>query len=246
MYVRLAFSVAIHTDPDILIVDEVLAVGDEAFQRKCMDRIRSFQAEGRTIILVTHSMPQVAELCDRAVLLDHGRMVIDGDPNDAIMAFRDLLEVERLGELAARELRPDDPANARILDTKLFVNGQEAAVVTTGDAIVIESKVFHPTGIERWLCAVQIDSENGQVVFGTGSNHAPKDAGPLVGERVVRIEIPGLMLGGGKYFVSIALMDEAGRQLASAPQTVSFNVPAAQYSWGTVAATPVISFPEAR
>lgn len=67
MYVRLAFAVAVHTDPDILLVDEVLAVGDEAFQRKCLDKIRSFQEEGRTIILVTHSLGQVAELCDRAI-----------------------------------------------------------------------------------------------------------------------------------------------------------------------------------
>ena len=70
MYVRLAFAVAVHVDPDLMLVDEVLAVGDEPFQRKCMDRIRSFQSEGRTIILVTHALDQVAELCDRAVVLE--------------------------------------------------------------------------------------------------------------------------------------------------------------------------------
>ena len=65
MYVRLAFAVAVHTDPDILLVDEVLAVGDEAFQRKCMDRIREFQKEGRTIVLVSHSAAQVMDICDQ-------------------------------------------------------------------------------------------------------------------------------------------------------------------------------------
>ncbi len=69
MYVRLAFAVAVHTDPDILLVDEVLAVGDEAFQRKCMERIAQFREEGRTIILVSHSAQQVAELCDRGIVL---------------------------------------------------------------------------------------------------------------------------------------------------------------------------------
>jgi len=72
MYVRLAFAVAVHTEPDILLVDEVLSVGDEAFQRKCLDKIRAFQEEGCTIILVTHSLGQVTELCDRAVLLNRG------------------------------------------------------------------------------------------------------------------------------------------------------------------------------
>lgn len=245
MYVRLAFAVAVHTDPDILIVDEVLAVGDEAFQRKCMDRIRGFQADGRTIILVTHSMPQVAELCDRAVLLDHGRIKVDGDPNDAIMAFRDLLEEQRLADLAAKELEPDDPAFARIVSTTLTVDGEPALIVQPDDHLTIEATVYHPTGIDEWLCAVQIDSEHGQVVFGTGSNHAPKSAGPLKGKRTVRIDVPGLHLGGGKYFVSVSLMDRAGRQLAGAPQTLSFNVPSAETSWGTVSAIPTISFSDA-
>jgi len=78
MYVRLAFAVAVHVDPDVLLVDEVLAVGDEPFQRKCLDRIRAFQHEGRTIILVTHSLETVAEMCDRAVVLERGRVLAVG------------------------------------------------------------------------------------------------------------------------------------------------------------------------
>src|SRR3954449_6273316 len=75
MYVRLAFAVAVHVDPDLLLVDEVLAVGDEPFQRKCLDKIRSFQREGRTIVLVTHSLGQITEFCDRAVLLNKGEVL---------------------------------------------------------------------------------------------------------------------------------------------------------------------------
>jgi ABC-2 type transport system ATP-binding protein len=78
MYVRLAFAVAVHVDPDVLLVDEVLAVGDEPFQRKCMDRIHTFQSEGRTIVLVSHSLDQVAELCDRALVLERGQIQVDG------------------------------------------------------------------------------------------------------------------------------------------------------------------------
>ena len=88
MYVRLAFSVAINVDPDILLVDEVLAVGDEPFQKKCHQKIESFQSEGRTIILVSHSAADIERLATRAIVLDQGHMVFDGDPVHGIQALR--------------------------------------------------------------------------------------------------------------------------------------------------------------
>ncbi|MAT18190.1 MAG: hypothetical protein CMF56_06450 [Leifsonia sp.] len=88
MYVRLAFAIAVHVDPDILLVDEVLAVGDEQFQKKCMDKIAEFQRDGRTIVFVSHSADQVESLCDRAVVLSHGKLVYDGDTGGAIEALR--------------------------------------------------------------------------------------------------------------------------------------------------------------
>jgi ABC-2 type transport system ATP-binding protein len=91
MYVRLGFAVAVHVDPDILLIDEVLAVGDEAFARKCLDKIAEFQREGRTILFVTHSLNLVDEICDRGIVLDHGRVVFDGDPQFATGTLRALL-----------------------------------------------------------------------------------------------------------------------------------------------------------
>jgi ABC-2 type transport system ATP-binding protein len=88
MYVRLAFAIAVHVDPDVLLVDEVLAVGDEAFQQKCMAKIREFQAQGRTIVIVTHSSEQVIDLCDRAIVLSRGRVVFDGNATEAIDVLR--------------------------------------------------------------------------------------------------------------------------------------------------------------
>jgi ABC-2 type transport system ATP-binding protein len=88
MYVRLAFAISVHVDPDILLVDEVLAVGDEPFQKKCMDKIREFQEDGRTIVFVSHSADQVKELCDRVVVLAHGSMIFDGAPKAGIEALR--------------------------------------------------------------------------------------------------------------------------------------------------------------
>ena len=84
MYMRLGFAVAINVDPDVLLIDEVLAVGDEAFQRKCLDRVARFQREGRTILFVTHAPDLVRRVCDRAVVLDHGKMVSDASPGEAV------------------------------------------------------------------------------------------------------------------------------------------------------------------
>lgn len=91
MYARLGFAVAINVEPDILLVDEVLSVGDEAFQRKCIDRIKQMQRDGRTILLVSHATDMVRQICDRAVVLDHGVKIADGPPGEAIRAFRDAL-----------------------------------------------------------------------------------------------------------------------------------------------------------
>ncbi len=87
MYMRLAFSVATEVDPQILIIDEILAVGDSSFQGKCLERLRNFRRAGKTILLVTHSMAQVVEQCDRAILLDHGRVIFDGRPEEAVEIY---------------------------------------------------------------------------------------------------------------------------------------------------------------
>jgi ABC-2 type transport system ATP-binding protein len=94
-HVKLAFSVAVHVDADVLLVDEVLAVGDEAFARKCLDRIARFQREGRTILFVTHALDLVPELCTRGIVVDHGRVQYDGDPAFAVGTLRGLLGTDR-------------------------------------------------------------------------------------------------------------------------------------------------------
>jgi ABC-2 type transport system ATP-binding protein len=87
MYVRLAFAVAAHLDPDVLLIDEVLAVGDAAFQAKCLARIDEFRQHGKTIILVTHALQRVVEMCDRALLIHHGAVLEDGPPQQVLKAY---------------------------------------------------------------------------------------------------------------------------------------------------------------
>ena len=91
MYMRLGFSVAINVDPDVLLVDEVLAVGDEAFTHKCLDKFADFRRRGRTVLLVTHSLDMVTRFCDEALWLDHGLVRAQGDPRRVVDAY--LLDV---------------------------------------------------------------------------------------------------------------------------------------------------------
>jgi len=94
MYMRLAFAVAIEVDPQILVIDEILGVGDLGFQEKCFERIRRFRASGKTILIVTHDMKTVQEHCDRALLIDHGNLIADGAPQETIAVYRSLLTPE--------------------------------------------------------------------------------------------------------------------------------------------------------
>jgi ABC-2 type transport system ATP-binding protein len=90
MYARLGFAIAIHTDPELLLVDEILAVGDAPFQKKCLDKIKEMQNEGRTIILVTHDSSTVETFCDSAVLLDHGKLISQGYPLKVVTTYSEL------------------------------------------------------------------------------------------------------------------------------------------------------------
>ncbi|WP_125609619.1 ABC transporter ATP-binding protein [Specibacter cremeus] len=88
MYLRLAFSVAVHTDPEVFLVDEILAVGDEPFQKKCIAKIQELAAEGKTLVVVSHDLDLVARICDRGVLLDHGNVMFDGPIDEAVARMR--------------------------------------------------------------------------------------------------------------------------------------------------------------
>jgi ABC-type polysaccharide/polyol phosphate transport system ATPase subunit len=132
MYMRLGFAVAIHVDPDVLLVDEVLAVGDEGFTHKCLDKFADFKRRGKTILLVTHSLGLVERFCDEALWLDTGRIKGSGDPKRIVGAYLTDIEQREEQELAAADSRardsastaiisPDEPASAVLPDTPIDV-----------------------------------------------------------------------------------------------------------------------------
>lgn len=223
MYVRLAFAVAVHTDPDVLLVDEVLAVGDEAFQRKCMDRIRDFQKQGRTIILVSHSLDQVVELCGRCVLLHHGEVLFDGAPSTAVARFRDLLEERRLAERAAVETTIVPATGAVKSVTATVVGKDPGAALEPGDDLEIRLEI-EASKMESWGCRVQIDDKMGQKMFVTGTDWLKTPVPPVDGHGEVSFLLKNPALGGGKYFVNATLIDDQGNDLHNIMQATSFNV----------------------
>ena len=238
MYVRLAFAVAVHTDPDLLLVDEVLAVGDEAFQRKCLDTIRRFQSEGRTIVLVTHSLGLVVEMCDRTVLLNRGKVVFDGEPVEAVAAFREILEERRVEHDAASTI-PKTLPTARVLSaTVSAVGSAPGRSIDPGADLSVPVKLRTDAPLDDWICALQIDNSTGQVVYGTTSRRLGKVLPTLTGEREVEFIIRDVRFGPGKYFINISLMNSAGVHLHDLPQSTSFNVPDYKLAVGTIYALP--------
>ena len=223
MYVRLAFAVAVHTDPDVLLVDEVLAVGDEAFQRKCMDRIRDFQKEGRTIILVTHSLDQVVELCGRAVLLHQGVGLFDGAPSTGVARFRDLLVEGRVAERDAAH--PGAPRPQGSVDSvRAVVSGRAPGEpLQPGDDLEIHL-TLSSSHLEKWGCRVQIDDHMGHKMFVTGTDWLKTPVDPMTGSADVSFVLKDPPLAGGKYFVNATLIDGHGNDLHNIMQATSFNV----------------------
>ncbi|HEY7476775.1 MAG TPA: ABC transporter ATP-binding protein [Actinomycetota bacterium] len=201
MLVRLGFSVAVHVDPEILLIDEVLAVGDEAFQARCLDRVRTFQKEGRTIVLVTHALDQVRQLCDRAVMLDHGVVHAIGDPDDVVRAMRLTIlahdlefaheegskEVEILGGVL---LRDDTP-----LDGPLH----------PGEILTLQVDLKANEPVEDPIVSFALHDAANNFVFGGDTVGAGVALGRVDGKRRLRFDLGPVPFTGGKYWVTIGV-----------------------------------------
>ena len=207
MYVRLAFAVAVHVDPDILLVDEVLAVGDEPFQRKCMERIKRFQHEGRTIVLVTHALDQVVEFCNRAVVLEHGRVVVDGTAREATRVLRADFDEQTAADMASR----GQGTSARILAVQLLTpDGRPVLHPAPEEDLVVRVTVEADEPLDDWVLGIGIDTPTGQQIFGTNTQLLDIWLHRLVGRRQVDVRLSGLRLGEGQYHVHGALAQRDG------------------------------------
>jgi ABC-type polysaccharide/polyol phosphate transport system ATPase subunit len=205
MFVRLGFAVAVHVDPSILLIDEVLAVGDEAFQRKCLRRIREIQAEGRTIVFVTHAIQQVQQICDGAVMLDHGQVRAMGDVGDVIKEYRLVMLRRHIG-FARRDLtRSAEIAAVELMDSK----GEPSSIVPPGGELTVQVDVRANRPVDDPVISLVIFDGNGQFVFRTGT--AEMRLGRLEGKLRVGFEMTSVPLADGRYSLTVGIHDRSER-----------------------------------
>jgi ABC-type polysaccharide/polyol phosphate transport system ATPase subunit len=238
MYVRLGFAVAIHTAPDVLLVDEVLAVGDEAFAHRCVRRIEELLAAEKTILLVSHSLDLVAGLCDRVLWLDQGTQRLVGDPRRVIDAYR--MEVaeregeahraakeerERSSEEVVRELRWGS-REAEITAVRLLVDGEERYHLETGETATFEIRARATQPLTDFVFGIAVATPRGFEVWGTNTDLEGFTPGRFEGEAVVRLTCPALRLAPGDYVVDVAVHSREGAPYDYQKQALALTVTA--------------------
>lgn len=219
MFVRLGFSVAVHVHPEILIVDEVIAVGDEEFQRKCFDHLYDLRREGTTIVVVTHGMNTVETMCDRAAWLDHGELQLVGDSGEVASAYVEHVnERERTqraaqhADRAAEATVDDEPwlgEDIQILGLD-FTDGEgrRIDVATTGSELRLNIRYHAHSSVEEPVFGFILHSENDIQIMGVNTKVGGLSTGTVEGEGVVSFTFPALELLPGNYEFTIGINDQ--------------------------------------
>ena len=228
MYMRLGFSVAAHIQADILLLDEVFAVGDEEFQRKCFGKIHEFKSRGGTIVFVSHDAQAVERLCDRAVLLRQGSVVFEGSTRDAIADYRRLLASDRSPEELAAGLREWGSGEARIVSARLLDgdgDAREPAQFASGERAILELAVSSEAEVAAPTVSLELRDHGGLVLGGTTQPTEAIGWGEGAGERLLRFEIDRLPLADGHFHLRCSLVEgQGGRLLHSLDDAVRFFV----------------------
>jgi ABC-type polysaccharide/polyol phosphate transport system ATPase subunit len=236
MYVRLGFAVAIHTAPDVLLVDEVLAVGDEAFAHRCLRKIEELLASGRTLLLVSHSLSLMEGICDRLLWLDRGKAQMVGEPRRVADAYREAVAEEegrrhreekereegtagensRAGAIESTAVDSSDGSRrwgsrqAEITAVRLLVAGEERYHLKSGEPATLELTVEARERLDDFVFGVALSTPRGDEVWGTNTDLEGWRPERLEGSARVRVEIPALQLAAGEYVVDVAVHSREG------------------------------------
>ena len=251
MYVRLGFAVAIHTAPDVLLVDEVLAVGDEAFAHRCLRKIEELLASGRTLLLVSHSLSLMEGICDRLLWLDHGKARLVGEPRRVADAYREAVaEAEGRRHREEKDRDEEDGAagdavdvagadaasgdgprrwgsrQAEIVGVRLLVGGEERYHLKSGEAAVVELAVEARERLDDFVFGIALATPRGVEVWGTNTDLEGWRSERLEGPAQVRVELPALQLAAGEYVVDVAVHSRDGAPYDYRKGALSFSVTA--------------------
>ena len=224
MYVRLGFAVAVNVDPDILVIDEVLAVGDERFQRKCIDRIKQFQREGRTILLVTHSPDQVRTVCDRAVVLSHGVLVGEGEPGEVVRIFREGLMEEAPGMAPPEPVvatsgppprasidTPDAERPVRLTEiSHSYAADGDRPYLRTGEILVLTVGFLANTASDDVVFSVELRDDESEVLMRTDTAIMGNTFSLPAGPGALEIQLKNVPMLDGEFTYCIGVQSRGG------------------------------------
>jgi homopolymeric O-antigen transport system ATP-binding protein len=209
MNARLGFAIAAHLDPDVLIIDEVLSVGDGAFQTQCLGRMRELADSGVPLVFVSHNLPAVLDLCTRGVVLARGAAVFQGTASEAVRHYRGATWA-KAGVTAPNS----DAAIIRIVGVQVLDgDGREAAAIRTGGAMRVRIFFDAVRAVERPQFAVDIHRDDGVYCSGIGTRLDRWNTGTLEGPGSVDLHLPRLMLTRGSYLLSAGIHDSQGMRV---------------------------------
>lgn len=229
MYVRLGFSIAVHVNPDILLVDEILAVGDEKFQKKCLQKINGFKDVGKTVVIVSHDLGIIEKMCDRACLLDNGLLVAEGRPVNVIAEYHKVLykkkeaplrtETEKEGPEEAAFSAQEEPlpeaaagrwgsGEARVTAIEFFDNqNQRSDVFRTGDLLKVRINYQAQRRIEKPVFGIAFYREDGIHINGPNTKTSDYYIDHIEGRGFIDYIIRSIPLLPGNYLFTAAIYD---------------------------------------
>ena len=210
MVVRLGFSIATHVEPEVLLIDEILAVGDQAFQRKSTEKIEQFRREGRTILVVSHSLGLVQQLCDTVVWLDKGSVKMVGAANDVISAYTGNTYGNFAQEDAGSRTRwgTGDAQVTRVLTTD---NAEQPIdTVPSGGEVRILIELNSHVRLESPVLHVRLETMTGELVWSTSTQRGAATLRTLDGPARAILHIPHMPLAEGTYYLSVVITDATG------------------------------------
>lgn len=223
MFVRLAFAVAINVDPEILIVDEALAVGDTRFQLKCMDKFKEFQRMGKTILFVSHDIPAIKRFCERTIWLNQGKMIMEGDTDFVTDQYTDFLKSEvsieeflmgiqghsAASKLQITEEKIDAVELAEIISLEMFdENGKSINEIQHGTPVkLVIQYIVNDTTIENPVLGVAIRSMDDEYICGLNTLLDNKKLSWNRGLNSAELVYENFNLVGGNYYFDVAIMD---------------------------------------
>jgi ABC-2 type transport system ATP-binding protein len=204
MYVRLGFAVAINVEPDVLLVDEVLSVGDAAFQRKCLDHVKKIQREGRTIVVVSHSPDTIRQNCERAVVMNHGKVITIDEPGEAIRVY--LADLLGVGTLEGSE-SGGIVGNVLKIGTVQAEHGGSGlrTHLYPGESLTVTAEVDSVADVPNAMATIAIHDDKNELVFASDPDDPACEMEIPLGGGVVRFFFPEVPLLDGTYSVSVGV-----------------------------------------